>query len=84
MSATQFCMRACTGPKARENCQHIYDGQSHPPRKFASFYLYLYSYSDYIEMGCEWNMPASYTSGKFESCKADNDLPMGVYGTSTW
>ena len=31
-------------------------------------------------MGCEWNMPASYSSGKFESCKADNDLPTGVYG----
>lgn len=61
MSDKQFCMRACTGPNARENCQHIYD-----------------------EMGCEWNMPASYSSGKFESCKADNDLPMGVYGTSTW
>jgi len=61
ISASQFCMRACTGPDARENCQHIYD-----------------------EMGCNWNMPANYDSGKFESCKADNDLPMGVYGTSTW
>jgi hypothetical protein len=61
ISETQFCMRACTGPNARENCQHIYD-----------------------EMGCEWNMPANYSPGKFESCKADNDLPMGVYGTSTW
>ncbi|KAF7975238.1 hypothetical protein HWV62_10206 [Athelia sp. TMB] len=61
ISDTQFCMRACTGPNARENCMHTYD-----------------------EMGCEWNMPASYSSGKFESCKADNDLPMGVYGTSTW
>ncbi|KIM76660.1 carbohydrate-binding module family 13 protein [Piloderma croceum F 1598] len=61
ISATQFCMRACTGLNARENCQHTYD-----------------------EMGCDWNMPANYNSGTFESCKADNDLPMGVYGTSTW
>jgi hypothetical protein len=37
-----------------------------------------------IVMGCFWNMPANYDAGKFESCKADNDLPMGVYGTSTW
>lgn len=29
-------------------------------------------------------MPANYDSGVFESCKGDNDLPMGVYGTSTW
>ncbi|KAF7974317.1 hypothetical protein HWV62_12484 [Athelia sp. TMB] len=56
-----FCMRACTGPNARENCQHVYD-----------------------EMGCYWNMPANYDAGYFESCKGDNDLPMGVYGTSTW
>ncbi|KZP17192.1 carbohydrate-binding module family 13 protein [Athelia psychrophila] len=25
VSATQFCMRACTGPNARENCQHTHD-----------------------------------------------------------
>jgi len=61
MSDSEFCMRACTGPNARENCQHTYD-----------------------EMGCSWNMPANYDPGTFESCKADNDLPMGVYGTSTW
>ncbi|KZP17189.1 hypothetical protein FIBSPDRAFT_957368 [Athelia psychrophila] len=35
-------------------------------------------------MGCEWNMPASYAKGKYTSCEAENDLPMGVYGTSTW
>src|SRR6266436_9822728 len=29
-------------------------------------------------------MPAKYDFGTFESCKGDNDLPMGVYGTSTW
>jgi len=61
ISAGEFCVRACTGPNARENCQHIYD-----------------------EMGCYWNMPANYDAGVFEQCKADNDLPMGVYGTSTW
>jgi hypothetical protein len=38
----------------------------------------------YDVMGCFWNMPANYDSGTFESCKADDDLPMGVYGTSTW
>jgi len=61
MSDNEFCMRACTGPNARENCQHIYD-----------------------EMGCTWNMPGNYKSGSYTSCEADNDLPMGVYGTSTW
>jgi hypothetical protein len=61
ISDSQFCFRACTGPNARENCQHIYD-----------------------EMGCNWNMPANYDAGTFESCKGDNDLPMGIYGTSTF
>jgi len=61
ISATEFCMRACTGPDARQNCQHIYD-----------------------EMGCFWNMPANYNAGTFESCEGNDDLPMGVYGTSTW
>ncbi|KAH8814760.1 carbohydrate-binding module family 13 protein [Flagelloscypha sp. PMI_526] len=61
LSDGEFCIRACTGPNAARNCQHIYD-----------------------VMGCYWNMPANYDSGKFESCKGDNDEPMGVYGTSTW
>lgn len=26
LSESQFCFRACVGPNARENCQHIYDG----------------------------------------------------------
>jgi len=61
ISDTEFCFRACTGPNAAENCQHIYD-----------------------VMGCFWNMPANYDAGTFESCLGDDDLPMGVYGTSTW
>jgi len=61
ISDSQFCMRACTGPNAKQNCQHIYD-----------------------EQGCQWNMPANYEPGIFESCKGDNDLPMGVYGASVW
>ncbi|KAF8531130.1 carbohydrate-binding module family 13 protein [Gautieria morchelliformis] len=61
ISDTQFCFRACVGPNAAQNCQHIYD-----------------------TMGCFWNMPANYDSGVFESCDGDDDLPMGVYGTSTW
>ncbi|KAF8524393.1 carbohydrate-binding module family 13 protein [Hysterangium stoloniferum] len=60
ISDAQFCFRACTGPNAAENCQHIYD-----------------------LMGCFW-VSANYDSGVFENCLADNDLPMGVYGTSTW
>ncbi|KAG6893279.1 hypothetical protein C0992_010601 [Termitomyces sp. T32_za158] len=35
-------------------------------------------------MGCTWNMPANYEPGVFENCDADDDLPMGVYGSSTW
>ncbi|KZS87072.1 carbohydrate-binding module family 13 protein [Sistotremastrum niveocremeum HHB9708] len=61
ISDTEFCFRACVGPNAARNCQHIYD-----------------------EMGCFWNMPANYDAGTFESCQGDDDLPMGVYGTSTW
>ncbi|KAJ7189488.1 carbohydrate-binding module family 13 protein [Mycena pura] len=61
ISDTEFCFRACVGPNAARNCQHIYD-----------------------LMGCFWNMPANYDSGEFENCDADDDLPMGVYGTSTW
>ncbi|KJA25073.1 carbohydrate-binding module family 13 protein [Hypholoma sublateritium FD-334 SS-4] len=38
----------------------------------------------YDIMGCYWNIPASYSSGVFESCAGDAALPMGVYGTSTW
>ncbi|KAF8714248.1 hypothetical protein AX14_012864 [Amanita brunnescens Koide BX004] len=38
----------------------------------------------YDEMGCNWNMPANYDPGVFENCDGDDDLPMGVYGTSTW
>ncbi|KAF9028564.1 carbohydrate-binding module family 13 protein [Hymenopellis radicata] len=38
----------------------------------------------YDVMGCYWNMPANYDSGVFENCDGDDDLPMGVYGTSTW
>lgn len=61
VSASQFCFRACVGPRAAELCQHIYD-----------------------EMGCDWNMPANYSPDVFEDCLGDDDLPMGVYGTSTW
>lgn len=61
ISENQFCFRACIGPKATVNCNHIYD-----------------------TMGCDWNMPANYNAGVFENCDADDDLPMGVYGTSTW
>ncbi|KAI1794319.1 hypothetical protein LXA43DRAFT_883834 [Ganoderma leucocontextum] len=38
----------------------------------------------YDVMGCDWNMPGDYSSGAFDSCKADTGEPMGVYGTSTW
>lgn len=61
ISDTEFCFRACVGPNAARNCQHIYD-----------------------VMGCYWNMPANYDAGTYENCDADDDLPMGVYGTSTW
>lgn len=61
ISAGEFCIRACTGPNAARNCEHIYD-----------------------VMGCYWNMPANYDVGTYESCKADNALPAGIYGTSTW
>ena len=27
-------------------------------------------------LGCYWNMPANYDSGAFETCHADDDLPM--------
>ena len=44
MSEKEFCFRACTGPNARENCQHIYDGQS-PPTRLSLLYLILLNIS---------------------------------------
>ncbi|PFH48467.1 carbohydrate-binding module family 13 protein [Amanita thiersii Skay4041] len=38
----------------------------------------------YDEMGCNWNIPANYGAGVFESCDGDSAQPMGVYGTSTF
>jgi hypothetical protein len=38
----------------------------------------------YDLLGCFWNMPANYNAGTYESCQGDDDLPMGVYGTSTF
>jgi len=61
ISDSEFCFRACIGPDATTNCNHIYD-----------------------VMGCFWNIPANYDAGTFETCDGDDDLPMGVYGTSTW
>ncbi|KAH9481838.1 hypothetical protein JR316_0006368 [Psilocybe cubensis] len=61
ISDSEFCFRACVGPRATVLCNHIYD-----------------------VMGCSWNMPANYDSHVYEDCDGDSDLPMGVYGTSTW
>jgi len=38
----------------------------------------------YDVLGCFWNMPANYDANVYESCLGDDDLPMGVYGTSTF
>ncbi|KAJ7122925.1 hypothetical protein C8R44DRAFT_784932 [Mycena epipterygia] len=38
----------------------------------------------YDTLGCEWNMPANYDAGSFDSCSADSGEPMGVYGASTF
>jgi len=38
----------------------------------------------YDLQGCRWNIPANYSAGVVEECNGDTDLPMGVYGTSTW
>jgi len=38
----------------------------------------------YDLLGCFWNMPANYDANVYESCKGDDDLPMGIYGTSTF
>ncbi|PCH35130.1 hypothetical protein WOLCODRAFT_166063 [Wolfiporia cocos MD-104 SS10] len=38
----------------------------------------------YDKMGCEWNMPGSYSAGVFERCMGDDGEPMGIYGTSTF
>ncbi|KAF7426229.1 hypothetical protein PC9H_008596 [Pleurotus ostreatus] len=38
----------------------------------------------YDVMGCNWNMPADYSAGKFENCKGDSGEPMGIYGASTF
>jgi len=38
----------------------------------------------YDTLGCQWNMPADYSNGAFDSCLGDTGLPMGIYGTSTF
>jgi hypothetical protein len=79
ISDSEFCFRACVGPNAHINCQHIYDGMPTFRPSHSSPIL-----TSLTVMGCYWNMPANYDSGYYESCKADDDLPMGVYGASTW
>jgi hypothetical protein len=79
ISDSEFCFRACVGPNAHINCQHIYDGTPTLRPSHSSPIL-----TSPTVMGCYWNMPANYDSGYYESCKADDDLPMGVYGASTW
>jgi hypothetical protein len=79
ISDSEFCFRACVGPNAHINCQHIYDGTSTLQPSHSLLIL-----TSPTVMGCYWNMPANYDSGYYESCKADDDLPMGVYGASTW
>jgi len=39
----------------------------------------LYCNNVYDLIGCEYNMPASYQDGIFESCLGDNQLPVGLY-----
>ena len=45
-----------------------------PRRSFSPFHIFLPF----------WPTAANYDAGTFESCLGDDDLPMGVYGTSTW
>jgi hypothetical protein len=51
ISDTEFCFRACVGPNAAENCQHIYDVMgcfwvrtSYPPQRHSANGLYLFQY----------------------------------------
>ncbi|KAM0752178.1 hypothetical protein T439DRAFT_287485 [Meredithblackwellia eburnea MCA 4105] len=91
ISYNEFCIRACFGDGAAENCQHIY----------LSYFLF-HSLDDpgpnlslaallQDVMGCYWNMPANYAKGSFDTCKANPPkLPMGQYyvdggkSISTW
>lgn len=38
----------------------------------------------YDLQGCDWNMPGNYSQGVFEDCKGDTNLPIGIYGSSTF
>lgn len=38
----------------------------------------------YDLQGCDWNIPGNYTQGVFEDCKGDTNLPIGIYGSSTF
>jgi hypothetical protein len=98
ISDNEFCFRACIGPKATVNCNHIYD-------VMGCFWVRRYSHFKFSESNSYFlqNMPANYNAGTFENCDANdeyvyppsffsswlnhcflNSLPMGVYGTSTW
>jgi len=53
----------------------------------ADAYAYCFNQDD--EIGCNYNMPNNALNGTFESCDADDALPVGVYVgadnvTSTW
>lgn len=38
----------------------------------------------YDVLGCNWNIPASYDVGEFETCDGDLGLIQGVYDGSTF
>lgn len=83
VSDSEFCFRACVSPFTHSNnfslllmlMNTLFQTGPNAARNCQHIY---------DVMGCYWNMPANYDAGVFESCLGDDDLPMGVYGTSTW
>ncbi|KZO94364.1 hypothetical protein CALVIDRAFT_484490 [Calocera viscosa TUFC12733] len=63
-------------------CAKICPGAAYDPDAYA----YCFNQDD--EVGCNYNTPNNAQNGTFESCDADNALPVGLYVvdgvTSTW
>ncbi|KAG6812253.1 hypothetical protein H0H92_003709 [Tricholoma furcatifolium] len=82
ISDSEFCFRACVGADATVNCNHIYDTMgcywvgTSPLRSSQIPHAHTLPPTQ--------NMPANYDPNVYETCDGDDDLPMGVYGTSTW
>lgn len=99
MSDTEFCFRACIGPSATVNCNHIYDVMGCYWVRWLS--LAHVKFQDPIPISPRTCLPTTTpvylrtvmpTTSAYSNLPSPSwlnlcflySLPMGVYGTSTW